>query len=247
MEGNRPRGREQNITGKGKDVYIHGEGLGTGPVGNSGGYQGRPGAQKPASSPVRPAGTNTGSGGTRASGGRSPLLIIIILAVLLLGGGGAGLSGLFGGGTTTAQPSVTLPPASSLPTPKPAASSSYSGSTGSYSGGQTLDLASLLGGLSAGNSSTGWTQKANTGTLNTAVAAGARAKRTEILGGGRDTVTIMVYMCGTDLESRSGMGTSDLQEMASAQLGSNVNLLVYTGGCRQWNNNVVSNSVNQIY
>ena len=49
MEGNRPRGREQNITGKGKDVYIHGEGLGTGPVGNSGGYQGRPGAQKPAS------------------------------------------------------------------------------------------------------------------------------------------------------------------------------------------------------
>ena len=247
MEGNRPRGREQNITGKGKDVYIHGEGLGTGPVGNSGGYQGRPGAQKPASSPVRPAGTNTTSGGTRASGGRSPLLIIILLAVLLLGGGGAGLSGLFGGGTTTAQPSVTLPPASSLPTPKPAASSSYSGSTGSYSGGQTLDLASLLGGLSAGNSSTGWTQKANTGTLNTAVAAGARAKRTEILGGGRDTVTIMVYMCGTDLESRSGMGTSDLQEMASAQLGSNVNLLVYTGGCRQWNNNVVSNSVNQIY
>ena len=79
------------------------------------------------------------------------------------------------------------------------------------------------------------------------MAAGARAKRTEILGGGKDTVTIMVYMCGTDLESRSGMGTSDLQEMAAAKLGSSVNLLVYTGGCRQWKNNVVSNSTNQIY
>ncbi len=38
------------------------------------------------------------------------------------------------------------------------------------------------------------------------------------LGGGKDTVTIMVYMCGTDLESRSGMGTADLQEMMAPDL-----------------------------
>ena len=37
---NRPRGREQNITGKGKDIYIHGEGLGTGPAGAPGGHPG---------------------------------------------------------------------------------------------------------------------------------------------------------------------------------------------------------------
>ena len=56
----------------------------------------------------------------------------------------------------------------------------------------------------------------------------------------------MVYMCGTDLESRNGMATSDLQEMASANLG-NINVIVYTGGCLSWRNNIVSSKVNQIY
>ena len=42
---NKPRGREKNITGQGKDVYKRGEGLGTGPVGSSSGHQGRPGVQ----------------------------------------------------------------------------------------------------------------------------------------------------------------------------------------------------------
>jgi len=57
----------------------------------------------------------------------------------------------------------------------------------------------------------------------------------------------MVYLCGTDLESRSGMGTADLQEMASATLSDNVNLIVYTGGCKRWKNDVVSSNVNQIF
>ena len=57
----------------------------------------------------------------------------------------------------------------------------------------------------------------------------------------------MVYMCGTDLESRSGMGTSDLQEMLNASLGRNINLLIYTGGCKAWKNSAVSSSDNQIW
>ncbi|MBQ3405213.1 MAG: peptidase C11, partial [Oscillospiraceae bacterium] len=75
----------------------------------------------------------------------------------------------------------------------------------------------------------------------------ARAKRTVITGNGQDTVTIMVYMCGTDLESKYGMGTSDINEMASADIGKNVNIIVFTGGCRAWKNDVFSTSVNQIY
>ena len=43
------------------------------------------------------------------------------------------------------------------------------------------------------------------------------------------------------------MGTSDLQEMIAADLGSKVNLLVYTGGCKSWRNNIISSKVNQIY
>ena len=41
MAENRPRGRQKNISGPGKSVYKRGSGLGTGPVGNSGGYSGR--------------------------------------------------------------------------------------------------------------------------------------------------------------------------------------------------------------
>ena len=91
------------------------------------------------------------------------------------------------------------------------------------------------------------TQTVNTGKPDTTVAAGSREKRTKILGGGADTVTLMVYMCGTDLESKDGMATNDLREMASASYGDNVNILVYTGGCNAWKTNGISNSVNQIY
>jgi len=57
----------------------------------------------------------------------------------------------------------------------------------------------------------------------------------------------MVYMCGTDLESRSSMATRDLQEMAGATLSDKVNIIVYTGGCSKWQISGISNSVNQIY
>ena len=93
----------------------------------------------------------------------------------------------------------------------------------------------------------GWYTESNSGKLNTDVSPDARDKFVKVLGDGKDTVTIMVYMCGTDLESNSGMGTSDLQEMISADISDKVNLIVFTGGCRQWRNNVVSSSVNQIY
>lgn len=86
------------------------------------------------------------------------------------------------------------------------------------------------------------------GKLDTSVAAGSRDKRTQILGNNRDTVTIMVYMCGTDLESKHGMASADMEEMraASSAFGDNFNVIVYTGGCSGWKNGV-SSSVNQIY
>ena len=61
------------------------------------------------------------------------------------------------------------------------------------------------------------------------------------------TVTLMVYMCGTDLESQYGMATSDLQEMIKADISDNVNIIVETGGTQKWNNKTVSSSTNQIY
>lgn len=54
-------------------------------------------------------------------------------------------------------------------------------------------------------------------------------------------------MCGTDLESRYGMATKDLQEMLKANISENVNLIVETGGCKKWQNSTVSSAKNQIY
>lgn len=87
----------------------------------------------------------------------------------------------------------------------------------------------------------------NAGVLNTSVAKGTRAKYTSIVGRGADQVTIMVYLCGTDLESKYGMATNDITEMAKATLNSQVNVIVYTGGCSGWKNKNFSNSTNQIW
>ena len=249
----RPQGRQKHVTGTGNQINTQGSGLHTGPVGHSS-SQSRPTGQARPSGQPRPVGQYRPaqqSGGTRASGGGSPLLKIIIAAVVLLGGGGFGLSSLLGGGdggSTTPSSSYTQP--YTQPTASSQSGYNQSGSQGSIGGigslGQTLDIGSLLGG-SVGSVSTGWTGSTNTGKLNTSVDPAARDKYTNILGGGKDTVTIMVYMCGSDLESKSGMATSDLAEMTGATLSDKVNIIVYTGGATAWKNNVVSSRVNQIY
>ena len=77
--------------------------------------------------------------------------------------------------------------------------------------------------------------------VNGDVARGARTKYTKLRGKGKDTVTLMVYMIGTDLESKSGMATDDINEMLYAGLdNSRVNVLVQTGGCKRWRNSVIS-------
>jgi len=219
---NRPRSREKRVTGGSKGVYKRGSGLGTGPVG--GGYSRR--------------GGNASGGGMRGSGGRSPISVIIILIIALLGGGGS-IAGIFGGGGSGSGGSdIGQEIVGGLIDNDSHGSGSNAGNSGGSSWGSLLN---------SGTMSSGWTLGNNTGKLNTEVAQGARDKYTQIKGKGRDEVTIMVYMCGTDLESRSGMGTADLQEMLAADVGDNVNLIIYTGGCKSWRNNVVSSSVNQIY
>ena len=234
MTPNRPRGRQKNVTGSGKSIKRRGSGLGTGPVGGAGRGQGISGGGP------RPSGGSSFNPNPRpqrsygSSGGGFSKIIILIL-VLLFGGGG-GLTAMLGGGSDT-------PAYDDYP------SYSDQGYSDSGSGTQTstIDLSALLGGLNTGAVSSGWEGEDNTGDLDTTVASGAREKYTEIKGNGRDEMTILVYLCGTDLESRSKMATSDLQEMLDADLGDKVNLIVYTGGCKQWQNNVLSSKTNQIW
>ena len=225
MAANRPRGRQRNVTGSGKPINRRGSGLGTGPVGSSGGYSGRP------------SGRSTGHGGgsrnaggnvTRSGGGMSKIIILLLVALL---GGGGGIGSLFLGGGDSGSSTTNQTPQTQI----------SSGQT------QTVDFSSLFGNLGGGSVSTGWDNGSNTGDLDTTVASGARSKFTNIIGNGRDEVTLMVYLCGTDLESRSKMATSDLQEMINADIAENVNLIVYTGGCKQWQNNALSSRTNQIW
>ena len=228
MDQNRPRGRDKNIISGTGSVNKRGSGLGTGPVGTTGGRTGSGGGGR----------MSSGSGGPNRAGGglsgalvggllsvllstkRGKIIFVILIVFLLLGGGG-----VLGGGE-----------------------SDYAdGGNGSYTGyvdnGQS-------GSGSSGNYTSDYTYTgtgSGSGTLNTKVAAEARDKYTTIYGNGQDVVTIMVYMCGTDLESKHGMATADMKEMASATLSDNVNIIVYTGGCKGWQNDIVSSSKNQIY
>lgn len=58
---------------------------------------------------------------------------------------------------------------------------------------------------------------------------------------------VMVYLCGTDLETRFGAATTDLVEMQSAGLPEDgpVTVLVQTGGTGEWQNEVVDSNTSQ--
>ena len=223
MTPNRPRGRQKNVTGPGKGIKRRGSGLGTGPVGGAGRGQGIGGGPRP----------SAGGGSPTRSSGSGGFGKLIILILVLLFGGGSGLTAMLGG---DGGMNDYIDPG-------------YSNVDPGYNQQQTpsIDLGALLGGLNTGTTSSGWEAQSNTGSLDTEVISGAREKYTEILGNGRDEMTILLYLCGTDLESRSKMATSDLQEMLDATVGDRINLIVYTGGCKQWQNNVLSSRTNQIW
>ncbi|MBR5961305.1 MAG: peptidase C11 [Clostridia bacterium] len=210
-------------------------------------------------------GTQRASGSGSGMGG-GKLLLIIAALVLLLGGGG--LSGLFGGESGDSTVSNVLNTVTQTGgTTSNSASSSGSGmdignllSSLMGAGSTAYDYSGSAGSLLSGMTGTGTVSNQNSAVpyftssgdnnstaLDETVSSKARAKFTEIAGNKQDEVTIMVYMCGTDLESQQGMATSDLKEMAAATVGDKINLIVFTGGCRRWRNNVVSSSVNQIY
>ena len=224
----RPRGREKKIIEGQGSVYKRGTGLDTKPIAGTSGGTGRP-----------------SGGGVRGGGGFGFGKIILILIALFVFGGG-GYFGLSGNGSSD-------PYSGSQASDSQGGSLSQSTQTTSNSSAAGMgDLFStLLGGYTTTPSEYSTYSSYETGNvtaqLDTSVNPAAREKFTSIVGQGADIVTVMVYLCGTDLESRSGMGTADLQEMASATLSDDVRVIVYTGGCKNWKNSIVSSRVNQIY
>lgn len=65
--------------------------------------------------------------------------------------------------------------------------------------------------------------------------------------GEQNSWTIFVYLCGSDLESKHGLASGDLQEMIDGSVDSSVRYVVLTGGSEEWQNEVVDSSVLQLY
>ena len=224
---NRPRGREKKIAQGEASVKRRGSGLDSKPVGG-----------------FSHSSSSASGGGMRAGGGgfgMGKLILIVIVLILVFGG-----TGLFGDSEETE---------STQSTDFDTSADTSSAETDVQSGSSELAWGDLLGQLIGGYTTSSadyssYEQQVagnDLPQLDLSVDPSSRQKFTSIVGQGADMVTIMVYLCGTDLESKSGMGTADLQEMASATISDNVRLLVYTGGCKKWKNNTVSSRVNQIY
>lgn len=251
---NRPGGRTKRTVSGGGNAYRRGSGLGTGSVGGgprgsssggsfgggSRGSSGGGGLLAVLLALLIGGATNNNSGGTNKRGclGRLLILVLIIAGVFLLlnycSGGNAGsfLSDLTSGYTDGSSDS-----GSTL--------SDLTGSDSGSSSGSLLDT--LLGstGVTSGQISAvdGTDKVYSPHEPDTTVAVGARKKFTDVENA--QTVTLMVYMCGTDLESKSGMATADLEEMASAVLNDNIRIIVETGGTSYWQNSVIKSGTNQ--
>jgi len=168
-----------------------------------------------------PSGGNYGGGMRRGGGGLgSPLLVVIAILFFLFGGGK-----MFGGSLLGGSSSGDYTP-------------SYTNTNmETYTGGSQYDSSVY----------DAYEQYYSGVELDTTVAEEARNKRTVIKGNGKDINTIMVYMCGTDLESNGGYASKDIQEMLAANISDNINLLIFTGGCKKWQNNVMDSKKNQIF
>ena len=58
----------------------------------------------------------------------------------------------------------------------------------------------------------------------------------------KDSWTVFVYLCGSDLETKGGAATRDLNEIIAANGASNVRFVVETGGAKQWRNKTVKSN-----
>ena len=222
-------GRQKRVSGGGS-VFKRGSGLGTGPVGSGGGFGG-----------------SSGSSGDRdANRGGGSMGLIALLIAYLLGRGGSGGNGKRKGGCLSRIILLIVILAVGYMVVRCVAGgmSGMSGIGGDYGYGDNgIKL------VEAEPTPTPKPQLAQTQAVaaDTSVSNLAREKRTKIRGGGEDVYTVMVYMCGTDLESNYGMATSDINEMLHADLSDKVNIIVETGGADKWQNTVISSKVNQIY
>ena len=58
--------------------------------------------------------------------------------------------------------------------------------------------------------------------------------------GGYENNLLMVYFCGSDLESRNGRASDNIDELLSASISQNTTVVIQTGGATSWKNNDIN-------
>ena len=65
-------------------------------------------------------------------------------------------------------------------------------------------------------------------------------------GGTREGRTLFIYMCGSNLETKQGLASKNIDELLSADVG-DMNIVIQTGGASIWRHHDISESNNQRY
>ncbi|MCR5585948.1 MAG: hypothetical protein K6F77_00255 [Lachnospiraceae bacterium] len=61
------------------------------------------------------------------------------------------------------------------------------------------------------------------------------------------SATVMIYMNGSDLESKAGQASMDISEMLASGIGENVNVIIQTMGTKKWHDYGISSKTSQRY
>ncbi|MCR5733063.1 MAG: hypothetical protein K6G22_00525 [Lachnospiraceae bacterium] len=61
------------------------------------------------------------------------------------------------------------------------------------------------------------------------------------------SATILIYMNGSDLETKAGLASTDIEEMLDSGIGDNVNVIIQTMGTKRWHDYGISSKTSQIY
>lgn len=62
-----------------------------------------------------------------------------------------------------------------------------------------------------------------------------------------DDFTLLIYMCGSSLESKNGSASDDISELLSAEIPDKVNVVLETGGSLRWKKHGISSDKLQRY
>ena len=80
------------------------------------------------------------------------------------------------------------------------------------------------------------------------IITGLSLSKKSIFSSNKGKRTIMIYMIGSDLESKYLAGTKDIDEMIDASINYNdINILIFTGGSKKWHNDKIDNDKQMLF